>query len=292
NAGWLLAHPSLSSGIHFNGEFIDVNDPAIFTGDGTDLEFSTQPMDPAYVIYTSGTTGKSKGVLLTHRNLVNYVWWFFQKASLTGMDRTMLTSSFGFDLGYTSLYPSLLAGGQLHIPTREIYMSSEQLVDYISQCRISYIKVTPSLFSIVADSPYLSPLMLRPLRLVVLGGEEIRLKDVEKIHRLCNHIRFMNHYGPTEATIGSIARFIDFNRFEEYQQSPTIGKPIYNTRAFILDNYLNMLPLGVTGDLFLSGMCLARGYLNRLQLTDRQFIFYYPLSQDAPLRIYRTGDLA
>jgi amino acid adenylation domain-containing protein len=257
--------------------------------------------DPLYLIYTSGTTGKPKGVLLTQINLINYCHWFIEIAQLGTEDSTMLTSSFAFDLGYTSLFPSLLSGCRLHIMQKAIYLSAKEFTSYIWEHKVTYLKLTPSLFALLVNSPHFSTETLASLRLVLLGGEAIDLKDVERAHQICSHIRFMNHYGPSEATIGSIARFIDFGRFEEYKQHPTIGRPINNTNAYILGKHRHLLPVGVPGELCISGTCLALGYLNRPQLTAEKFISIHSTYCCQPTVLdnhstnsilYRTGDLA
>ncbi|MCP5049719.1 MAG: AMP-binding protein, partial [bacterium] len=260
--------------------------------------------DLAYIIYTSGTTGKPKGVLLSHRNLVNYVHWFTAAAQLTPGDKTILTSSAAFDLGYTSLYPSLLAGAELHILPREIYLLPQLLLDYIEGKSITYMKVTPSLFSIIVNSSEFTAGTFKSLRLAAVGGEAINLEDIEKAHTFCSHLRIMNHYGPTEATIGCVFTTIDFKRFYRYRKYPVIGKPIDNTAVYILDKDQNLLPIGVPGELCVSGTGLARGYLNRPELTAERFIdLPHPLPAPGrgescvrPARdqenAYRTGDRA
>ncbi|MCP4151123.1 MAG: amino acid adenylation domain-containing protein, partial [bacterium] len=245
--------------------------------------------DPVYAIYTSGTTGKPKGVLLKNSNLVNYVEWITKRINLTHEDKTMLTSSFAFDLGYTSLFSALLTGCRLHIPEKETYMSPGKFLRYIKHNQITYLKVTPSLFATVVTDPQFCKENLEQLRLVILGGEAIDLTDVETAHNRCSHIEFMNHYGPTEATIGCIARYIDFNRFQEYKKYPTIGKPINNATASIVDKHLNLLPPGASGELCLAGRCLGMGYLNQPRLTAQKFIESPHLPGK---RLYRTGDLA
>ena len=275
----------------------EVSSPAPNQGALTNGRGDPAPTDQfttslAYVIYTSGTTGKPKGVLLTQKNLVNYVHWFFKKTQLAEKDRTMLTSSFAFDLGYTSIYTSLLKGGQLHILPKEIYLLVDRLLNYIKKNEITYIKVTPSLFTVMVNNPGFSSGMCHTLRLAAIGGEPINLKDIKRAHDICRHIEIMNHYGPTEATIGCIAQYVDFDRFEEYENHPTIGNPIANTRGYILDKNLDLLPIGVPGELCISGACLARGYLNRPELTANKFVKHMSNRSYKSYILYRTGDLA
>jgi thioesterase domain-containing protein/acyl carrier protein len=123
----------------------------------------------------------------------------------------------------------------------------------------------------------------------MLGGEPIIVKDVDRVHPICPEIRIMNHYGPTETTIGSIVRFIDFNNFTSYKTNPTIGEPIDNTDVYILDKNLCLLPYGVPGELCIGGEGVGAGYINRPDLTADKFI---PDPFKEGSRVYRTGDLA
>ncbi|MGD2088936.1 MAG: amino acid adenylation domain-containing protein [Candidatus Aminicenantes bacterium] len=278
---------------------------------GDNLPTVSTPDDLAYVIFTSGSTGKPKGVMITNENLSNYITWFTGKTGFNEKDKTLLTSSFAFDLGYTSIYSAIMTGGQLHILPKEIYLSQENLLNYINAHDISCIKFTPSLFKTIVASIDFTREKLQSLRLIVLGGEAINTDDVEKTHALGHTIRVMNHYGPTEATIGSIARFIDFEHVDDYKKAPTIGQPINNTNVYILNKDLYLLPAGVPGELCISGAGLARGYMNRPELTAEKFVLahgswliadrvgkestaVFPMSYQlsAISYIYRTGDLA
>jgi amino acid adenylation domain-containing protein/non-ribosomal peptide synthase protein (TIGR01720 family) len=272
---------------------------------------------PAYVIYTSGTSGTPRGVVVRQDSLVNYVHWFSRAARLSEGDRAALTSSLVFDLGYTALYPALLKGLGLHVLGREVYLFPRRLLDYIKQQGITYVKMTPSLWTTLVNSPHFSRERCETLRLVVLGGEEIDPADVGRVHRVCAHLEVMNHYGPTEATIGAVAQYIDFDRWDAFNRRPTIGRPIDNTAVLILDRELRLLPVGVPGELCLAGAGLSSGYLNRPELTADKFInlaakgredtrspSYQPLNPKSqiltpksyPLNpksqpLYRTGDL-
>ncbi|MEC0494506.1 non-ribosomal peptide synthetase [Bacillus glycinifermentans] len=243
----------------------------------------------AYIIYTSGTTGAPKGVQLEHCNLVNYVSWFVSEAELAESDKSVLLSSFAFDLGYTGLFPVLLAGGELHIVPKETYTEPDRLCRYINEKAITYIKLTPSLFhTIVQPQSFALSNALEPLRLIVLGGEKINPADVERYYSHYPKARFINHYGPTETTIGTIAKPIDADGLSEFVKRPTIGRPIPGAGAFVLDASRRLVPAGAPGELYITGKGLARGYLNKRELTAERFMEnpYAPGTL-----MYQTGDL-
>jgi amino acid adenylation domain-containing protein len=258
-------------------------------GNGEIPELS--PEDLIYVIYTSGTTGKPKGVQLIHRNLLNYVSWFSRSAGLETKDRSMLVSSFAFDLGYTAVWPALLGGATLILAPKDHFLEADILWQRIRLHGVTYLKMTPSLFTILMGNPRFRDGSCRSLRLLVLGGEAMNLDDVEAVHQTYPQLRIMNHYGPTEATIGCVAHLIDFNRFEEYRAAPVIGKPIDNMKVFVVDphNPRCLQPIGVAGELCLAGAGLARGYLNRPETTAEKFTAGL---MELDQWMYRTGDLA
>lgn len=289
NARILLTQEHPKGKCAFEVKTINLEDKRLYRGKGLNLEKRTSPADLTYVIYTSGTTGNPKGVLIKNENLVNYVNWFVKEISITMEDRAILTSSFAFDALYTQLFASILRGCELHVIPRETFLIPQQLLSYLRARKISYIKVTPSLFNLVINSPGFSLEMFRKIRFIMLGGEPINIEDVDHLYRICRHIKIMNHYGPTETTIGSIARFIDYDKFEDYKKNLTIGKPINNTKVYILDKHLALVPLGVTAELCIGGDGVGLGYLNNQELTVEKFIAN-PFVIGG--RLYRTGDLA
>ncbi|HLP44818.1 MAG TPA: condensation domain-containing protein, partial [Candidatus Kapabacteria bacterium] len=234
----LLFQSQLLNDKNFEIETLDITDEMVYIqGNKMNLSEETTPGtqgpgNPIYMIYTSGTTGNPKGVVIKHESLINYTAWFSTIAHLTGFDRSVLLSSFAFDLGYTSIYPTILNGGQLHLLSKEVYMYPMDLLAYISRHRITYLKMTPSLFSTIVVNTNFSQETCRTLRLVLLGGEAINTTHVEIAYQKFENLIIMNHYGPTEATIGCIAQFIERSDWENYKQRPTIGKPIFNTKVY------------------------------------------------------------
>ncbi|MFJ6206412.1 non-ribosomal peptide synthetase [Bacillus pumilus] len=239
----------------------------------------------AYVIYTSGTTGKPKGVQLTHRNLSHYVNWLTNEVTLQECDRTALLSSYAYDLGYTSIFPVLKAGGTLYVPREDVYTDPVRLMRLIDEQELTYIKMTPSLFHMMADS---KDHAFNALRLVILGGEPIVSEDVETFMEQHPCVAVMNHYGPTETTIGTVTKLITPQELGALKDRSVIGQPIAHTRALALNRQQRLVPYGAPGELYISGEGVSRGYLNQPELTAERFLKnpYYPQE-----RMYRTGDL-
>jgi bacitracin synthase 3 len=303
NINILLTNAHIAETFSANAEIVNIEDANLYGSDCVNPGKNKGTTTPMYLTYTSAARGKPTGVLITHRNLLNYIHWFVKTVRLTAEDKAVLTSSLDFDALYTQLFSSLLTGCQLHILPRETFLFAEGLLNYVRENKITYIKTTPHLFNFIVNHPGFSPETLQKLRLVILVGEEIKVKDVEKTHLLCPHIQVMCHYGFTETTIGSIARFIDIDEFPQYKPAPSIGKPIDNTRIYILEKGFNMVPIGVTGQLFIGGDSVGMGYLNDPELTKEKFdqdLWDYHDYHDGYHRsnrthmsyIYRTGDLA
>ena len=249
------------------------------------LRQPSSPEDLCYVIYTSGSTGTPKGVMITHGNILNYSFWFIKRFGIGFSDSSVLTSSYSFDLGYSSVYPVLLGGGTLHFLRRDEYLDSTVLVDYVSSQGITYLKMTPTLFSTWVNSGSHGDSDLPSLRLLLLGGEPIRLQEVRTLQERHGHIQVMNHYGPTETTVGVIVDEV-VSRPKEFSVRTVIGRAIYNTEVLILDSHLRRQPVGIPGEICIGGQSVGRGYMNSPEQTARQFV----VLGDSGI-IYRTGDM-
>lgn len=291
DASLLITQKDLRDLVNFSGTMITIDDPCGYSKDSSYIEPISTVNDLAYVIYTSGSTGKPKGVKVEHLSLVNYVTWFSRKSNLQECDKTILLSSFAFDLSYTSLYTSLLCGGELHIVSKDEYTDPEKLLHYIGTHEITYIKATPSLFSMLVNTySFHKSDICNSLRLIVLGGEPINVSLVEKYNKIYPDTQIMNHYGPTECTVGCIATLIDLYHLNEYKRCPVIGMPIDNTMVYILDNKMEPVAIGQTGELYIGGSCLARGYMNLEELDKEKFV-KNPFTKNKKDRLYKTGDL-
>jgi amino acid adenylation domain-containing protein len=245
--------------------------------------------DIFYVIYTSGSTGKPKGVLVPDRAIINYSWWFSTDHHVTSQDSSVLFSSIAFDLSYTSLWPVLISGAALHIVEEMPVFDADHLLELLVREKITYIKLTPSHFNLLINSTQFSVKAPQlALRLVVLGGEPTRVNDIAYYLQYKNDTEFLNHYGPTEATIGVITHRINAARLDRFQQKPLIGKPTFNNRVYIVNENGEMVPFGVLGEICVAGKNITNGYLRQPGLTAQKFI---PDTFTGEGTMYRTGDL-
>ncbi|WP_211209339.1 non-ribosomal peptide synthetase, partial [Paenibacillus riograndensis] len=269
-------------------ECLDIGDESLYGGqDSSNLQASYDLEDAVYVIYTSGTTGNPKGVSIRNQSLANYAGWAVRELNLDASSRSLITSKYSFDLCYTSIFPVLVCGGAVHVIPKEGYLNPPELLEYVQQNQISYLKMTPTLFSTLMDYESIWR-SCTGLKTVILGGERLSMQNVMKLAKECPWIRFMNHYGPTESTIGCIAHYIDLDNLHEGMLYRQIGRPITNTKVYIVDSANEVVPIGVTGEVCISGMGLAKGYLHNEALTEEKFV-NNPFLEGT--RMYKTGDL-
>ncbi|MTJ18651.1 non-ribosomal peptide synthetase [Dolichospermum sp. UHCC 0299] len=244
-----------------------------------------QPGNLAYVIYTSGSTGTPKGVMLSHSNLCNHMSWMQATFPLTEKDKVLQKTPFGFDASVWEFYAPLLAGGQLLIAKPGGHTDSAYLLRLIAQQQVTIVQLVPSLLQMLLEQGGIET--CHSLKHVFCGGEVLPVALLEGLLSKLD-VNLHNLYGPTETCID--ATFCNCQR-EIYAQIVPIGRPISNTQIYILDQNLQALPVGVPGELHISGAGLARGYLNRPELTQEKFIAN-PFSTYPGSRLYKTGDLA
>jgi amino acid adenylation domain-containing protein len=242
------------------------------------------------VIYTSGSTGGPKGVLIEHRQILNYVQGIQERYRLTPGASFAMVQPLSVDSSQTVIFPALISGGCLHVVSEHRAADAQALAEYFRRFPIDLLKIAPSHLAALMRSAR-AELML-PRQWVVIGGEVSRWDWMESL-RMAAACSIFNHYGPTEATVGALTFPVTSERVSDRHASATvpIGRPLPNVRVYVLDRHMQPLPIGVPGELHIGGSCLARGYLNRPELTAEKFL--PDLFSDEPgARLYKTGDLA
>ena len=243
-----------------------------------------------YIIYTSGSTGTPKGAGVYHRNFTNLLNWFVTEFNILTDDRVLLISSLNFDLTQKNIFAPLIKGGTLHLMPSDHY-DPDQICRAVSQNKITLLNCTPSSFYplIEQDDDNSFP-ELNSLKYVFLGGEPI---SVPRLNRWLEseHCRakIVNTYGPTECS--DICASFQLKQPGQYLDKPVpIGKPIHNVELFIVDQDLQLVPAGVTGELCIAGEGLGAGYINDTELTKQKFVMLRT-SNKKELKVYKTGDL-
>jgi amino acid adenylation domain-containing protein len=247
-------------------------------------ELEISPRYLAYVIYTSGSTGRPKGVMVSHHNLLHstVARSHVYKGSV---GRFLLLPSFAFDSSVAGLFWTLNQGGALHLPEEDKHRDVYAIVEQIHEDKITHLLCLPSLYLQIMEAGGREK--LESLRTVIVAGESCPPELVRFHEEMLPGTDLHNEYGPTEGTVWSTVYC--HHRGDRCDRVP-IGSPIPNTRIYILDKYMELLPVGVPGELFIGGDGLARGYLNRAELTAEKFV-PDPFSPVHGERLYRTGDL-
>ncbi len=253
---------------------LNIEDDMIYDTDDSTVNNTIEPNDLLYVIYTSGTTGNPKGVLIEHRGIVNLKNHFQRDFRVKSSMRVLIFASPSFDAFESEMYMALLSGAQLHITSKEILMDPKTLNAYLADHKINIITLPPY----IADKLELDS---SSLELVVTAGSESKKLMADKIGK---QIRYINAYGPTEDTVCTTVW--EYGQF--YSNTIPIGKPIANNRIYIVDDKMELVPIGLQGELCISSDALARGYLNQPELTKEKFV---PNPYEAGNIMYRTGDL-
>jgi amino acid adenylation domain-containing protein len=243
------------------------------------------PSDVAYVIYTSGSTGNPKGVMIQHQGIVNRLLWMQKEYKLKKEDRVLQKTPYTFDVSVWEFFWPLQVGATLVIAKPEGHKDSFYLTNIIQDAKITVVHFVPSMLQLFLD--YSEVKSCTSLRLVFCSGEALPFHLQEKFLSLFKG-ELHNLYGPTEASV-DVSYWECTNDYE--RKIVPIGKPISNIKLYILDNELKPVPIGVPGELHISGVGLAKGYLNRDELNAEKFI-KNPYGNGEYSNLYKTGDLA
>ncbi|WAC71653.1 amino acid adenylation domain-containing protein [Roseateles sp. SL47] len=254
-------------------------------------EVLVHPAQAAYLIFTSGSTGRPKGVVVSHGALANYVQGLLTRMALPPGASFAMVSTVAADLGHTSLFGALCSGGALHLLAPDEAFDADAFAARMKQTRAAALKIVPShlrgLLNAVADTPHAADVL--PSRLLVLGGEAADQTLLEQVRALRPDLHILNHYGPTETTVGVLTQALPPEAHLPTQLP--LGRPLPNLTAYVLDERLQPVQPGMTGELFMGGPALARGYAGQPGLTASRFVAS-PLGDHGiqGARLYRTGD--
>ena len=268
--------------------FIDRGLASVMGESNDNLGIALDPESLAYVIFTSGSTGIPKGVLISHRSLINHSTAMARHYDLRPGDRVLQFASFGFDVAAEEIFPTWLSGAAVVL--WPAVAAATDFLGFIEQQKITVLNLPAAYWhEWVSESEQLRvPPMVR---LVVVGSDKVSAKKFSIWKKqIGERVRLCNAYGLTETTITATIYEPRGNGHQSTTGCVPIGRPIANTKAYVLDQNLNPVPIGVAGELHLAGAGLARGYLNRPELTAERFITN-PFRADTEARIYKTGDL-
>ena len=241
---------------------------------------AVRPENLAYVVYTSGSTGAPKGVQITHGSVVNFLNSMRQRPGLTDQDILVAVTTLSFDIAGLELYLPLSVGARVEILSREATSDGKQLLEKLDTSGATVMQATPATWRLLLEAGWRGS----PLLKILCGGEALPRELAAQLATRGSSL--WNLYGPTETTIWSAFKEVEVGR-----GVVTIGRPIGNTEIYILDSDLQPVPVGMSGELYIGGKGLARGYLGHSDLTAEKFV-PNPFGKKAGARLYRTGDLA
>ncbi len=279
----VLTSESLSDQFDFGGcriLYLDREQKRIAQEADHNLPPTATSQDLAYILYTSGSTGQPKGVEISHRALVNFLCSIRKKLGCSAQDVMVSVTTLSFDIAGLELYVPLLVGARVEVVSRAAAMDGRQLRTVCETVQPTIMQATPTTWRMLIEAGWLGSDRLT----VLCGGETLPLDLAGAL--LDRSAALWNMYGPTETTIWST-----IGRVERADQEITIGRPIANTEIYVLDQFLQPVPAGISGELYIGGHGLARGYRRRPELTKERFVSH-PFSTEPHARLYRTGDLA
>ena len=266
---------------------LDTDWPMLSQNTGDNPAPIAGPSNLAYVMYTSGSTGKPKGAMILHRGLVNYLWWAIRTYAVEPGYPVPVHTSISFDLTVTSLYTTLLGGGKVELLPEDVG-AQNLLAALLRAGNRGLVKITPAHLELLSSQigPDQSAGVARAF---VIGGENLLAETLQLWRDHAPSTRLFNEYGPTETVVGCCVH--EVQAADPRSGSVSIGRPIANTQLYVLDENMRPVAPGVIGELFIGGVGVGLGYLNRAELTAERFL---PdrFSGVSGARLYRSGDLA
>ncbi|HEX4083936.1 MAG TPA: amino acid adenylation domain-containing protein, partial [Chthoniobacteraceae bacterium] len=259
-------------------KFVTPAEAASFQGAIPEPALPGSPEDLAYILYTSGSTGVPKGAMIPHRAICNHMFWMQEEFPLSAGDRVLQKTPVPFDASVWEFWAPLIAGARLVMAPPGAHRDSREMTTLVTREGITILQLVPSMAALVADEPALAA--CTTLRRLYCGGEPLRADLCEELFARLPECELVNLYGPTECAIDTV-----FHRCKKGARTVPIGRPVANTRLYVLDIDGAQVPQGARGELHIAGAQVGRGYWNKPSLTARKFI------QLHGERLYKTGDM-
>jgi len=279
-SNWILTNIEIND-LTFTGKTINIHNLNLNSYNPKNPTYKNSLNDLTYIIYTSGSTGTPKGVMVGHQGLTNYIHWAAKTYFKTESEAMALYSSIAFDLTVTSIFTPLISGQKIII-----YNSDDTefiLYKILRENKVTVLKLTPAHLDLLKGNAYQDSKVKR----LIIGGDNLKVSSAKEITTIFGGVEIYNEYGPTETTVGCMIH--QYNKEEDTSLSVPIGHPVANTQIYILNADLNMMPVGLPGELYISGDGVAQGYLNNDELTQEKFT-RNPFIPDQ--KMYKTGDMA
>jgi amino acid adenylation domain-containing protein len=274
----------------YSGTVLLLDDQHMRQQDTQNPEPTARANNLAYIIYTSGSTGTPKGVLIEHKGVVNYAFWFAKECINGAEEKIDCSANPAFDFALTLTVVPLVLGLTVVICEEAVKKDPRRYIDYLQSNDISLIKITPSYFRVLFYEIQNKKKLLPRLKKIMLAGENLATVDcIHWLERYPQHTLY-NEYGPTETSVAVTLYKIDRNNVQHLGETVPIGTILPNAQYHILNDAYAPVNQGESGELYLGGLCLARGYLNNPSLTDRYFIDD-PFNKESGGKLYKTGDL-
>ena len=280
NAKVLLTNMDTGPLNEFKGLIVNLNNENfLIESKSSDFQNVVNSDSLAYILYTSGSTGEPKGVMVNHSSLVNFLWSMRNSPGINADSVMLALASISFDPSTLELFLPLMVGAKVVIASEEMTTNPSLLAETINRQHVNILQATPATWQLLLDTSWAGNAGLKAL----CGGDVLTRKMADQLLERVGSL--WNMYGPTETTVWST-----FCQIQKGDNPITIGHPIGNTQIYILDSYLQIVPVGVIGELYIGGEGVARGYLNNPQLTREKFIPDI-FSSKPESRLYKTGDI-